>query len=202
MKQRNNIALSFGMLLISLVINYYAALYAAKEASNYVNDIILSNTRAFDVDGIFLYGPFLLWAFVAYLLLKDPKKIPFTIKSIALFVVIRSVFITLTHLGPFPNREILDSNIIAKFTLGADLFFSAHTGLPFLMAFVFGDSRKFFVLFTATAVLFGTVVLLAHLHYSIDVLSAFFITYAIYKIARKFFKNDHDYGFAIGEKIS
>jgi hypothetical protein len=38
--------------------------------------------------------------------------------------------------------------------------------------------------------MFGIVVLLGHLHYSIDVLSAFFITYSIYHICELFFKTD------------
>jgi len=183
---------SFALLIFSLFVNFYAGTYAAEEASNYVNDIVLSNIRAYDLDGIFIYGPLVLWAFVVYLLLKNPKKIPFTIKSIALFVLIRSVFISLTHIGPFPTQVVLDSALINKFTFGADLFFSAHTGLPFLMALVFSENRYLRNLFVITAVFFGIVVLLAHLHYSIDVLSAFFITYTIYKIAERFFKKDKE----------
>jgi hypothetical protein len=37
---------------------------------------------------------------------------------------------------------------------------------------------------------FGVVVLLGHLHYSIDVLSAFFISYGIYRIAEIIFHKD------------
>jgi hypothetical protein len=185
-----SLVFSFVLLIFSLFVNFYAGTYAAKEASNYVNDIILSNIRAFDIDGIFIYGPLVLWAFVAYLLLKDPHKIPFTLKSIALFVLIRSVFVTLTHIGPFPTGIALDSDIINKFTFGADLFFSAHTGLPFLMALVFWKDTYLRVIFTVAALFFGAVVLLAHLHYSIDVLSAFFITYSIYVIAERLFKKD------------
>lgn len=179
------------LLLASLVINFYAGLYATESASNSVTDIILSNIRVYDVDGIFVYGSIVFWWFVALWCISEPQKIPFTLKSIALFVVVRSVFISLTHIGPFPSQINIDpASIINMFSFGGDLFFSAHTGLPFLMALAFWDNFRLRVFFICSAVLFGIVVLLAHLHYSIDVLSAFFITYAIFRMAEIFFKRD------------
>lgn len=182
----------FVLLILSLVVNYYAGLYATEKASLAVTDIILSNIPVYDVDGLFIYGPFVLWAFVIILSLIKPQRIPFVLKSIALFILIRSVFITLTHIGPFPNSLPLDSDLLKYFTSGSDLFFSAHTGLPFLMALIFQEHRQLLMLFTVMAVFFGIIVLMAHLHYSIDVLSAFFITYTIYHMACLFFKKDKE----------
>lgn len=178
------------LLSMSLIINYHAGIYATINQSNYVTDVILSNIRVYDVGHIFTYGAVLFWLFIIFLFLKEPKRIPFILKSIALFVIIRAVFISLTHLGPFPTQLPLESDIIAKFSFGGDLFFSGHTGLPFLMALIFWENKILRVLFFVSAVFFGIVVLMAHLHYSIDVLSAFFITYSIFKIAQKIFKKD------------
>jgi hypothetical protein len=180
-------------LILSFVINFYAGTYATERASNSVQDIVLSNIPVFDVDLIFIYGPLVLWLFVGCLCAYKPNRIPFILKSIALFIVIRSVFITLTHIGPFPDQIALSAaptSWIYKFTFGGDLFFSSHTGLPFLMALLFWKHKYLGWIFTATAVFFGTIVLLGHMHYTIDVLSAFFITYTIYHIALKFFKKD------------
>ena len=179
------------LLVISLVINFYAGTYATEKSSNSVTDIVLSNIRIFDVDGIFVYGAILFWVFIAFLCLFKPKTIPFTFKSVALFIVIRSVFISLTHIGPFPGSVIVSSsNLFQKVSFGGDLFFSGHTGLPFLMALVFWDNKFLRYLFVASSVFFAIIVLLGHYHYSIDVLSAFFITYSIYKIAEFLFKKD------------
>lgn len=185
-----SVGLSIALLIFSLIVNFYAGIYATEKASSPVTDIILSNTRVFDVDGIFIYGPILFWIFVGALCIIKPRKIPFTAKNIALFVFIRSIFITLTHIGPYPTHLVISPNIIDRFTFGGDLFFSGHTGAPFLMALVFWDDIRLRFTFIATAIFFGVIVLLAHLHYSIDVLSAFFITYAIYRIAEIVFRED------------
>jgi len=185
---------SFVLLIISLFVNFYAGSYATRVASSPVTDIILSNIPTFNVDDIFIYGPWIFWIFIALVTIAKPHRIPFMVKNIALFVFIRSFFITLTHIGPFPTSILVSSTKLATdFTFGGDLFFSAHTGLPFLMALVFWKQKILRYIMLATSVLFGVVVLLGHLHYTIDVFAAFFITYSIYAIACKFFKKDEQY---------
>jgi len=183
---------SLFLLIVSLFINYAAGIYATERASNSVTDIILSNFPVFDVDGIFIYGPIFFFIFVAILILIEPKWMPFTLKTIALFVLIRSFFVSLTHLGPFPDQIPFSSNfILNKLTFGGDLFFSGHTGLPFLMALIFWNFKHLRLIFLATSVIFGASVLLGHIHYSIDVVSAFFITYTIYHICIRVFPKDY-----------
>lgn len=178
------------LFVVSLIVNYHAGLYATEIASNPVTDIFLSNVPVLNLDGTFIYGTIIFWLFVLSVSLIQPKKAPFILKSIALFILIRSLFITLTHIGPFPSHMIVDSSVIGKFTFGGDLFFSGHTGLPFLFALIFWKDKKLRYFFIITSISFGFVVLLAHLHYSIDVLSAFFITYTIYHLSTVFFKKD------------
>lgn len=186
-----SLALAVVFLFVSLVLNFYAGTYATKAASNYVTDIVLSNIPVVDMDGVFVYGFVVFFVFVAFLCFIDPKAAPFIIKSIALFILIRSIFICLTHIAPFPTEDIITSRIASKFTFGADLFFSAHAGLPFLMALIFWKDFRLRALFIIWTVFFSAVVLLAHLHYTIDVLSAIFITYTICHIAEIIFKKDY-----------
>lgn len=181
---------ALALLGLSLVINFYAGTYAQESASNSVTDMILSNIPVYDLDWIFTYGALIFYIFVGVLCLANPKWIPYVVKSLALFVIIRSVFISLTHIGPFPTQIAVESQLFDKLTFGADLFFSGHTGMPFLLALIFWDKVWMRIFFTASAIFFGITVLLAHLHYSIDVLSAFFITYTIYHMAELFFKKD------------
>lgn len=180
------------MLIFSLIVNFYAGRFAQESASNYVTDVVLDNIPVFNVGWIFVYGALIFIIVLAALCLAKPRRVPFVLKSMAFFILIRSVFISLTHISPFPDAISINyaSDVVKKFTFGGDLFFSWHTGAPFLMALVFHKNKRLKILFAATAVFFGTVVLLGHLHYSIDVLSAFFITYAIYEISKAIFKND------------
>lgn len=188
---------AFLFFIAGVVITYFAIVYSTEKASNSVTDIILSNIRVFDVDGIFLFGPVIFWIMIGvYIIFFEPKKIPFTLKSIAVFLFIRSAFISLTHIGPFPTHlQINGSGILGVFTTGNDLFFSSHTGLPFLMALVFWDNKYLRYFSLLASLVFGAVVLMSHLHYSIDVFAAFFITYAIFHIAEKLFKKDRQFFF-------
>ena len=124
-------SLAVGILFLatSLVLNYYAGTYAAREASNAVTDIILDNLPVMDVDFIFVEG----------VAIREPRSIPFALKSIALFIFVRSIFISMTHLGPFPDQIFIAPNKV--FNFGADLFFSGHTGFPFLFALIFWENK-------------------------------------------------------------
>lgn len=172
-------------LMSSLTVNYITGNYAVEKAGNGVTDIILDNVPAMDVDGIFIYGAMAFGLFIALLLIKEPEQIPFILKSIALFVFIRAIFISLTHIGPVQRQAIVASNIVFRnLMFGADYFFSGHTGLPFLMTLSYWNNRRLRYTFLAISVIFGASALAGHYHYSIDVFAAFFITYSIFHIAR------------------
>jgi hypothetical protein len=181
------------LLLSSFVINYFTGTFAERSISNSVTDIILDNTRVWDVTFIFIKGAVIFWAFILVMFIVEPKRIPFSLKSLALFTVIRSLFVTLTHLAPPIDYLVLPvDNMIDMFTFGGDLFFSAHTGGPFMMALILWDHKYVRYICLVSSVTFAVVVLLGHLHYSIDVFAAFFITYSIYHMSVYFFKQDFD----------
>lgn len=185
-----SVFISIIFFILSLWINFYAGTYATISVSNSVTDLILSHIPVFDVGGIFVYGSIFLCSCILFVLLANPKRIPFSLKTISLFVVVRSLFVTLTHIAPFPNQIVLKSSLIAHFSFGADLFFSGHTGIPFLIALIFWNNKMLRYAFLGASIFFAVIVLMGHLHYSIDVFSAFFITYGIYHMALYLFKKD------------
>lgn len=188
---RKSIFVALLFLAASVVINYYAIIYTAQNASNSVTDIILSNTKAFDVDTLFVFSTIFVILFSVAILLMRPDKIPFAVKSLSLFIFIRSVFTMLTHIGPFPvETERTTYTFLNKLLFGADNFFSGHTGMPFLGALVFWDNKFIRYAYIFFSLFFGVIVLLGHLHYTIDVVSAFFITYAIFHMSKWLFEND------------
>ena len=187
---------SFATLLAALIINYFAGAYALSRISNGVKDLLLDHLPIVDVGIIVLEASILFISGTLICLFLTPQKLPFTIKSISLFIIIRSLFISLTHLAPYLGIEYQQSfvdqgSLISKFTFGGDLFFSGHTGLPFLLALLFWQNRPLRVLFLIASFVSGGAMLLGHLHYSIDVFGAFFITYAIFDLSKWLFHKDH-----------
>lgn len=181
------------LFIISVYATHFASIYAEVRASSSVDDIILSNTRVYNFEFFFVYVAIALMIFVVVLCLRFRNTAPFLLKTVSLFIIIRSIFVSLTHMGPFPLKLQLSSKLLDFITTGNDLFFSGHTGLPFLIALIFWDHIYIRVLFLTSSFVLGAGVLLAHLHYSIDVFSAFFITYSIYHIAMKLFRKDYEF---------
>jgi hypothetical protein len=180
------------LFLFSIFVNYFAAGYATTRASSSVEDIFLSNLPVVNVDFIVNDVAIAFFIFALLLLFIEPKRISFVFKSTALFVLIRSAFIVLTHLGPYPDHSHIGRHdLLRSFNIGGDLFFSGHTGLPFLIALIFWDEKWIRYTFLAASIVFGASVILGHLHYSIDVFAAFFITYSIFHIAKKIFPADY-----------
>jgi len=183
------------LLSISLIVQFLVSGYVASVSSEPVTDVILSNTRVYDVGGIFVWGSIILVIIGVIVIFRRPNYMPFVIKSVATFTLIRSFFISLTHISPFPTRAVIESAFFSNevfrgiFT-GNDLFFSGHTGVPFLLALIFWENKTLRIVFLSFSIMFATVVLLGHLHYSIDVLSAYFITFTIFHICRTLFKKD------------
>jgi membrane-associated phospholipid phosphatase len=83
----------------------------------------------------------------------------------------------------------------ALFTLssGNDLFFSGHAGYPFLLALIFWQYKRFRYLFLFCSIGGAVAVIFGHLHYSIDVFSAYFITFGVFEMAKRFFRKEFGY---------
>ena len=126
---------AFCLFFLSLVINYAAGTYATEYSSNPVTDIILSNIPVFNLDIVFVYGSTAMVVLITLVCFAEPRRAPYIIKSIALFTLIRSLFVVLTHIAPYPTHIIIDpASYLNKFSFGGDLIFSGHTGMPFLLA--------------------------------------------------------------------
>lgn len=185
----------FILLAISLVTQFFVSDYLNGLPPAPVTDVILSNVRTYDVGAVFVYGSVLLLFVGVFVALRRPNYMPFAMKSVALFTLIRSLFVSLTHISAFPTHVIIKSDFFnGEFFNGIfsgnDLFFSGHTGLPFLLALIFWENKNLRTVFLGFSILFAIVVLLGHIHYSIDVLSAYFITYGIFQICKLAFKKD------------
>jgi hypothetical protein len=182
---------------VAMVIQKIADAYVGGIRGVVVPDIILDHIPTLDIDPVIVQGALILTFVIMLLLLVKPKYLTFTVKALAVFVITRSFFISLTHLGASPRELTLDTNNFGfglynwLYNTNGDFFFSGHTGAPYLMALIFWQEKFWRLFFIATSILFAASVLLAHIHYSIDVFAAPFITYSIFVIARDVFPKDY-----------
>src|SRR5258707_6162038 len=95
----------------------------------------------------------------------------------ALFLLVRAVFVALTHMAPSPIDPQQPAPFFNSIFYGSDLFFSGHTGLPFLAALAFWHIPQWRGFFLAPSPFFRSVVLLCHYHSSVGVLAALFVNH-------------------------
>src|SRR5262249_49000009 len=124
-------------LAASLIAIVAAVSFATTHASNYVADLVLRNVGPYNLRFGFVYGTFLLFAVTATLLAWRPNRLPFALKAMALFLVVRAVFVSLTHIAPSPIDPQKAAPFLNSMFYGSDQFFSGHTGMPFLAALCF-----------------------------------------------------------------
>lgn len=192
---------SLGAGLVLLIIAAFAqglsARYVVKIKGTAVQDLFLDHLPAWDIDGLIIAFSLLLTFFIIFLVLYKPKYINFAMKSLAVFIIVRAFLISLTHLGANVHQIEFDKNNIGFglynlfFNTYNDFFFSGHTGIPFLFALIFWQEKIWRNLLIVCSVIAGFFMLVAHIHYSIDVFAAPFMTYSIYSLCTYFFKHDY-----------
>jgi hypothetical protein len=190
--------LSVGLLAISLYLIYFARIYTSDYLDNVVPDLILDHVPVIDVSYIFFQGAFLLIVSLAAILIWEPRYIPFALEASALFAFARSFFMVMTHLSApateyykYVEHEHHVTNVVFTLSSGNDLFFSGHAGFPFLLALVFWQRRYIRWFYLCCSFIGSVAVLLGHLHYSIDVFSAYFIAFGVYEISKYLFKKEY-----------
>lgn len=183
--------------LSALLIQHFAYIYVDKHVEGVaVGDLLLNNLPTVNLDFLVVQLPLILTLIIVLLFVSKPRYLPFSLKTLALFLIIRSFFISLTHLGASLHQLSLNENSIGfgiydfLYNSKNDFFFSGHVGVPFLLGLIFWKEKLWSVFFFTVSAVFGITMILAHMHYSIDVFAAPFITYTIFVISKKIFKAD------------
>lgn len=186
----------FGLALFvaSLFSAYLANKYLQYANNRSVPDLLLDVLPNFDVTTPLLIGIIIFFMYLFFLCAARPKLIPFTLKTLSLLILVRSVFVILTHLGA-PTTYFDYHNPITKgfFPLLLDdgFFFSGHVAVPFLLALSFWKDRISRLLFFLISLIAAVLVLVGRLHYSIDVFAAYFVAWGIFSIAKIMFQSDY-----------
>lgn len=172
----------------ALTVNYFAVRYATSFAGPAVPDIVFRYIPRMEFMWLDSYGAlYLEYAILIFAVIRT-RSLVFFLKSMAVLILVRDVFINMTNLG-IPEGTVPTTSF---FTQGGDLFFSGHTALPIMAALVFWHMPKVRYFMIGIAILLGTEVLIGRQHYSIDVFAAPFIVYGVYEICRRVFRSDYE----------
>jgi hypothetical protein len=116
---------------------------------------------------------------------KDPYKIMIALQAYGVMVIFRIIAMYLVPLEAPKTILLLNDPFVQLFGKGEiltkDLFFSGHTATLFLL-FLLTKNKILKVIFLVSTVTVGITVLLQHVHYSIDVFVAPFVTYGAFRI--------------------
>jgi hypothetical protein len=151
-----------------------------------LSDLILDNLPFYNVSliyDIFCLVPILL-VLIYMVHRKDYDRIPMFLVMSGIFYIVRAIFIVLTPFGNPPMFAGSDPLFhgFSSFELG--VYPSGHTGNVFLLLLLVKDkSYKWLILICLIIVI--AALFLARGHYSIDILSGLFFSYAIRAFGEK-----------------
>jgi membrane-associated phospholipid phosphatase len=131
-------------------------------------------------------------------LANNPANLLRALQAFIILEITRTVTLFLLPLNPPPGMLPLNDPFVQMFGHGQiltkDLFFSGHTSTLFLL-FLTAQKKILKGIFLSSAVIVGISVLLQHVHYSIDVFTAPFFSYAAVKLAeqikKRYFPDSH-----------
>jgi hypothetical protein len=151
-----------------------------------LSDLILDNLPFYNVSLIYDIScliPIVL-VLVYFVHKKDYDRIPFFLLMSGIFYIVRGIFIVLTPFGNPPMFNGSDPLFhgFSNYELG--VYPSGHAGNVFLMMLLVKDRSYKWLIFVCLVVVV-TALFLARGHYSIDILSGLFFSYAIREFGEK-----------------
>jgi hypothetical protein len=109
-------------------------------------------------------------------LVQYPNRLLHALQAYLIITLLRFITLLVIPLDPPQNILILADPIIENLfyqqPVTKDLFFSGHVGILALFAFLFKNNLYLKVLFIAGTLLVGSMILIQHAHYTVDVLVA------------------------------
>jgi len=183
-----------GMFILVAILIFIPHFFSRIETRDGIvlNDWVLSHIPAKDVS-IFIF--IILYGMVGFFLYRMSKNTIMCLTALWAFIFLclaRIITITLVPLNP-PNDIIhladpcsvffYHSNVITK-----DLFFSGHTATVFLGALCLDQRFDKTIAFAASAII-AILLLIQHVHYTVDVIAAPFFTWICWYLGKSIAKS-------------
>ncbi len=185
---RNKLAL--GILILVLLVAFLPYYFAFIEARRGIqlNDIVLNYIDSANVS---IPTFIIIWSLSLWYLYKsanDPALILLILWGLNVLFISRIISIYLVPLDPPKDLVELIDPITNRFYgakfITKDLFFSGHTATLVCLSLCLRKRKDQLIVLTG-GIIVGILVLVQHVHYTIDVIAAFVFPYFIIKIARR-----------------
>ena len=183
------IQLITGVIIIIAILGFLPSFFKSIELRDGItlSDPLLASFTAIKVT----WPIFIIMFGMAFLMLvraiNEPKLFIQYVWCLILINFVRIFTISMVPLDAPRGIIVLTDPITDAFygesIITKDLFFSGHTGTILLMAFCFTD-RSDKILAYVASVLIGILVLVQHVHYTLDVVAAPFFVYPIYLFSK------------------
>ena len=187
-RNKTFVALALVAIILILLPSFFA--FIEKREGMVLQDFVLDAIPAIDVSiptFVVIWSVVLL---VFYRIYQNPRLFLVIAYGFILMCLARVLTISILPLNP-PAGLIVLKDPIANIAYGGngifitkDLFYSGHTGNMFLF-FLCLQAKWDKIIALAASFMVGILVLIQHIHYSIDVISAFIFTYFLYLGAKK-----------------
>lgn len=163
--------------------------YADQRAMPPSSDWLLDRLPPWNLIPLLSWGWLALHAYgVGAAVLYQPRRLPFLFFLLGVYLSVRTLFVFLSPIGAplqmldMGELDALFPLVAGVYTFENEFIFSGHTAMPFLFA-LFLEGRVPRTVMALGSIAMAGAVLLTHNHYTVDVLSAYFMGYAIYRLA-------------------
>lgn len=183
-----NFVLTFFVLILLLQFMADFLLYIEARSGFSFQDPILSLFAPIDVTFLLFALMYGMLGLAFFLKISRPDELLLLARAFILVFIFRIIGMYTLPLEPPATMIALQDPLIEYFgtdkTLTKDLFFSGHTSSSFLL-FLSMRNKYFKILFMIFTISIGIMVLLQHVHYTVDVIAAPFFAFASYKLSEK-----------------
>ncbi|HTS43993.1 MAG TPA: phosphatase PAP2-related protein [Puia sp.] len=180
-----------GSILLITLLSFFPFFFQLIERRNGIvlNDWLLNRIPARDVSSFIFI---ILGAAVITIIVRGVQNPDLLIQLIwasVLIYLLRTITLTLVALNPpvnlIPLDDTLSNLFYGKISVTKDLFFSGHTASIFLLSLLLRKKTDKLIALIATVVMI-ILLLIQHVHYTIDILGAIFFSYLTYLPIKKF----------------
>ena len=181
--------LTLGFLVLTLTAFVYFLTFNENRTGYIFNDPVLGLFQPFAISELTFFVTYFLAVYGIILSLREPIFFVSLLQAYTVMTLLRMLCLYCLPLeAPVAIIPLKDTFLQVFFYSGRenlkDLFFSGHTATIFLFAFSFRKKRTKY-LFMTGAITVGVLVVLQHVHYSIDVIAAPVFAFVAIRIQRK-----------------